>query len=225
MIISKEQIDIILNGLQNCIFDELTFDTCHKDILEHLDQTVFSLSYEWGCTKLVLMPRNCNFVVKIPFYGDMLEKKNGTYIQQFSGAKEPEGWNYCEAESILYTHAEEKEVEKYFLETYCIGFVHEYPIYVQELAVVLNEAKPCYRELSDEEIARIEKVREFCRKKNTKRFDITWIADFIDYYGEEAWIKLDKFLHDFYITDLHSENIGYNSAGAPVIMDYAGYSS
>lgn len=225
MIISKEQIKIILEGLQNCIFDSPTPDTYHDDIISHLDQTVFNLSdYGEGCTKLVLMPKNCDFVVKIPFFGENYDSKTGTYIQ-FSGAREPEGWNYCEVESILYTYAKEKKVENYFLETRCIGFVHGYPIYAQELATTLNRTKPSDYDddLSVEERTRNTKIRELCRKRNAKCFNATWIADFIDYYSEEEWFKLNKFLYDFDITDLHTENIGYNSAGAPTVMDYAGY--
>ena len=64
MVISKEQIKIILEGLQDCIFDSPTPDTYYNDIISRLDQTVFNLStYGQGCTKLVLMPKNWVFVV------------------------------------------------------------------------------------------------------------------------------------------------------------------
>lgn len=228
MNISKEQITLILDALKDCFFNQLTSETCYDDVVTRCNYEVFGVNnYDTGATKLVLMPKGCDFVVKIPFFGEDWDETSEEYIQ-FSGADEPEGWNYCEVENILYSKAEEEEVEQYFLETRCIGYVKGYPIYVQELAVTLNETRGSSDFSNSQASERIEqkkKIRSFCRRRNTHCFNATWIKDFIDFYGEEEWFKLDKFIDDYHVCDLHTSNIGYNTKGAPVIMDYAGYSS
>ena len=114
--ITEQQIKIVLDALKDCFFDNLTQETYYDDVIQHCDHSVFGIdSHDTGATKLVLMPREFEFVVKIPFFGEDWDETNEEYIQ-FSGADEPEGWNYCEVESILYSKAEEEEVEEYFLE-------------------------------------------------------------------------------------------------------------
>lgn len=226
--ITEQQIKIVLDALKECFFDNLTSETYYGDVMERCDHSVFGIdSHDIGATKLVLMPREFEFVVKIPFFGEDWDETNEEYIQ-FSGADEPEGWNYCEVESILYSKAEAEEVDKYFLETRCIGFVKGYPIYAQELASTLYEIKEdsSFNNSEKTEIKKGKaKVRSFCRRRNTHCFNVTWVKDFIDFYGEEAWCKLDQFIYNYKVCDLHTSNIGYNTMGAPVIMDYAGYSS
>lgn len=227
--ITEQQITIILEALKDCFFDNLTEETYYEDILKHCDQSVFCIDdCNSGATKLVLIPREYEFVIKIPFFGEDWDATLEKYIK-FSGANEPEGWNYCEVENILYSKAEAEEVEEYFLETRCIGYVKGYPIYAQELASTLDELRKdfAFRNREATEAAKKDKakIRSFCRRNNTYCFNVTWIKDFIEFYGEEAWIKLHNFIYDYNVCDLHSANIGYNTMGAPVIMDYAGYSS
>lgn len=216
--ITEQQIAVILEALKDCFFDNLTQDTYYENVLEYCDRSVFCIdAHDNGVTKLVLMPKECDFVIKIPFLGGGdWDEKSKKYIR-FSGAAEPEGWNYCKVENILYSKAKTEEVEEYFLETRCIGFVKGYPIYAQELASTFSELRP-KKDFNKTEI------RDFCRRNNTRCFNVTWIKDFISFYGEEAWLKLSNFIDCYGVCDLHSANIGYNTMGAPVIMDYAGYS-
>ena len=52
-----------------------------------------------------------------------------------------------------------------------------------------------------------------------------WVSTAIDWYGESKVLKLINFLKinkDRY-NDIHSKNIGYNAAGAPLLIDYSGW--
>ena len=224
MKISKTDIEIILKGLKNCIFEELSEDNYYNQVIKLADEEVFDME-KWasGATKIVLFPRKKDFVVKIPFEGEI---ENGDFLF-FRGAAEPQGWNYCEVEKILFAKAEKENFSQFFLQTEYIGDVHGYPIYIQEIGTILEEVKlnDYDLNLTESEKMRNSEIRKMCSKRMIRCFNATWIADFIDYYTEETFFKLGNFLKENWISDLHSENIGYSITGAPVIIDYASYHS
>lgn len=225
MKISETDIDMILKGLKNCIFEELSEDNFYDQVIKLADKEVFDMEkWAFGATKIVLFPHRKDFVVKIPLEGEF---KNGDFFL-FEGAAEPEGWNYCEVEKILFAKAKKENFSQFFLQTEYIGGIHGYPIYIQEVVGnTLAEIK-----LNDHNLSLIEskkrqqrnyKIRKMCKKRMISCFNATWIADFIDYYTEETFFKLGNFLEENWISDLHSGNIGYSVTGAPVIIDYASY--
>ena len=227
MQISNQQIMKILDALQDCIFEELNSTNCRENIVDLADHTVFS-GVEWaaGVTKVVLFPRGMEIVVKIPFMGEGFSDGSFTF---FEGAFEPDGWDYCKVESILFETAETEGeyLSDYFLETEYIGSVHGHPIYIQERGVTLDDTKPNNwdEDQPKEQLIRNDEIRRFCNKRMLKCFNPTWIADFIDYYSEASFLVLERFLRNNDISDLHSENIGYSLAGVPVIIDYSSFHS
>jgi hypothetical protein len=65
-------------------------------------------------------------------------------------------------------------------------------------------------------------MSKFCTKEGYIDFNLTWMADAYDYYGEEYFKKLMNFLKSEGIYDLHGGNIGYINS-RPVIFDFSDY--
>jgi hypothetical protein len=136
----------------------------------------------------------------------------------FDGANANEGWDYCEAEVRYYDNAKESCIEDYFAKTWLIGTVHGHPIYAQARAEMF-EGSTSTREYPKE---KAKTVSDYCHDMNYHCFNDWWLADFVDFFGMEALDKLQNFLENEGIEDLHDGNIGY-VAGVPVLIDYAGY--
>lgn len=194
-----------------------------------------------GVTKMVIVPKDNNKVIKIPFLGYWYyqcgdwDEKNQCYTEGNSEWEpftccDPEGGNpdnYCEHETTLYNIAVENGFGQFFLDTKFYGFIPVYnsnlqhPIYIQEKAIEYedyiykNKEK---KEPSDDsrKLARTLFSREICPE--------TWIAIAIDKYGKELVEKFFKFLDEYDMSgDLHSGNVGFTKDGNPVLLDWAGW--
>lgn len=193
------------------------------DFVSSIDtKRVPEFDYDAGATKLVIMPEDRDYVIKIPFSG--LYNEWGDYIP-FNGAEDDGyGDDYCEAEQLYYNEARKAGYGKFFMKVFCVGSSCSYPIYVQE------------------------KVDEFCRytciahqKKHTSDESLKtvvsnhlddkmqlpkiWLASCLTAFegDEQKLTDFIKFLDDTGIkTDLHAGNLGYFK-GHPVIIDYGGY--
>lgn len=212
----------LLNGLSCCDFEELNDENYEENILCLLDLGTYLGAAEVGVTKVVLYPlQDSNKVVKIPFQGHMENLYSGeekTFCP-FNGALYPVYWDYCRTEAEIYIKAVEANLEKFFAKTEFIGYVNGFPVYTQtkvNIFIDIYEEDDYSQELRN-------KTKTTCASLNARCFDACWIADFLDYYGEEAFKKLDMFLKEYGIQDLHRGNLGYLSNGAPVIVDYSDY--
>lgn len=206
----------ILKSFNNWDFD----DFCSNTFQEQLSASPYR-EYDTGATKLVIFTKE-DYVIKIPFCGDSDYYNEEYYYYPFcnAGGYDSCEWNYCEVELDLYKEAVRYGVEEFFLEPIFIGFSglkHNHPIYVQEKAIIYEEYDSKH---SKEEI---EKTGELCAEHDLYCFHKAWLTDFLDYYSLEDLQRLEKFIDDFYISDLHGGNLGYRRNGKPVIIDYAGY--
>lgn len=172
-----------------------------------------NLKYAYGMTKCVFIPKNENFVIKIPFTGEIDE--NGFFCF-FQGAGDYE-WNYCEQELEMYKLAKEHKVEKAFAKiSYIYNLEFGLPIYKQEKATF----KTCNSPLSDEEL---DTVTKSCFESGCKVFNTNWLKDAYNYYSKDFYYSLIDFLATYEIDqDLHCDNLGY-IGDRPVIIDYSGY--
>ena len=106
----------ILEALQPCSFEELTCENSEGLIWDNIGYSIFD-SFNTGATKIVLFPDEEEFVVKIPFthceneYWDDEMEEYTWGVVEFRCAGEPDGWDYCEAETIYYENAEEHGLE------------------------------------------------------------------------------------------------------------------
>lgn len=140
---------------------------------------------------------------------------------------EGDEWNYCQVECDIYALAEEEAVEDFFAKTECIGFIHDYPIYVQEIAKIYEDIfysceteKTEYRKKYTEED--YEKIDSLCYNHNYDYFNKYWLCDAFKYYGEIKGEEFLQFIKNACVGDLHKANIGY-IGDRPVIIDYSGF--
>ena len=150
-----------------CLDEYCTFEMLHEHNFE--EQVVAPLqsakcfsdwSWDNGSTKGVLIFKNLDFVIKIPFEGSCswteshYENQNGSWIydwdsrwnsnlrkieseEQFfefegSPAAGDSKWNYCQAEADLTVAAEEDGILHCFAATKFLGLANGHPIYSQE---------------------------------------------------------------------------------------------
>lgn len=179
--------------------------------------------YESGATKLVIIPENRDYVIKIPFTGilDWGDEGDRTEYIPFYGA-EDDGWgdDYCRAEEMFYEMAEKAGYEEFFMPIYCEGTMRGHSIYTQEKVDIF---------VSHCSIAEQEKYssKESKQKVKDKNYPLPklWLASCLTAFGEDEE-KLNNFLDFLEKTgmnnDLHSGNLGFFK-GRPIIIDYGGF--
>lgn len=242
---NKKTAESILSIFKDCVFDgELTEYSFEEKILKHLPEDL-NYDYHYGATKIVFILPDKDFVIKIPFSGQYIHKEvikkteTGKVCRQrvsryieFEGAESPicgegRGWNYCQVECDIYALAESETVEEFFAKTECIGFIHDYPIYIQETAKIYKDMYP-FRDNEEREYKEkytkkeIKTIDSLCEKYHYYFFNVFWLCDAFNYYGQEKGEKLLSFIKTARIEDLHKSNIGYIGE-KPVIIDYAGF--
>lgn len=211
-----------------------------EDFIWYIDRnSVPSFHYETGASKLVIIPDETDFVIKIPFTGayaeagEYYDDEEGEWIkseddrqyEDFYGASDDSGCNYCAAECEIYNEAKKKGFEQLLLKIEKVGEYNGMSVYIQpkakSFAYTGNTEK--YSSNKSKEIVREERNRV----GNTygisiHSFPTNWAASCLDILG-----SLDE-LNRFFIFlnensgDLHSNNIGYYN-GKPCIIDYAGF--
>ena len=219
----------ILKALENCIFDDLTEYNYYENVIKLMDQSVIpGGAYDSGATKLVLMPPLESFVIKIPFCGveneeydpDEEEDEFNLPVFPFECAAEPDHWDYCEAEVLRYEKAAEAGLGHLLAKVTFIGHVHGHPIYIQDKMDIFSESKS-YDSYS-KEIK--EKTRSKCEDIDVSCFNAVWITDFLEYFSDQTLIRLNEWLNDNWIYDLHCGNLGYvPETGQPIIVDYGDF--
>lgn len=224
----KKLAESVLSIFKDCIFDgELTEYSFEEKILKHLPKD-FNYDYNYGATKIVFILPDKNFVIKIPFSGCEV-KFTGAQSPMRTEEGEEDEWDYCQVECDIYALAEEEAVEDFFAKTECIGFIHDYPIYVQEIAKIYKDIYPSrkiegteYRKKYTEED--YEKIDSLCCNHNYDCFNMYWLCDAFKYYGEIKGEEFLQFIKNVCVEDLHKANIGY-IGDRPVIIDYSGFNN
>ena len=179
--------------------------------------------YFTGASKLVLLPEEeSDFVVKIPFTGTF---DFGEY-EDFYGAEEPDGWNYCRAEQEIHEAAKKHHFEELFLPLEKVNEIEDYPVYIQPRAIPYSQEKNSSEYCSKESYNKIKIERgknQEIGKCNVNCFPINWIASVMDFF-EGSIERLNEFFKflDAWCDDLHDSNIGYYK-GKPCLIDYGGF--
>ena len=221
-IISEEEKNYILNLLSTFNLKHLSQYNFMKK-LQALDDNFILAS---GVSKVAIIPKEKNYVIKIPYYGKY-RKNNGIkcFDPYFSSISKSS--DYCKSEEIIYNKAKANGLDTFFAEIEQIGKIKSIPIYVQRKAVIFEDVY--YPEDDEEENLNEHEISIF-KTITTKYSDLvedeylplSWMKDFICSYGELAFDKLYNFLSDNNIQDLHSENIGY-ICEIPVLVDFSGF--
>ena len=146
--------------------------------------------------------------------------EGATYIDIEEMQKEPD-WDYCNLECVIYNKAVERGLGAYFAEEHFLGTLDcNHPVYIQTRCTPIEELNYDYS--SVEYSKKSAKTRARCKELDIYCFNPLWIADFIEYYGEDELKRLNTFLNEMNIGDLRGSNIGYLD-GAPILFDYSGF--
>lgn len=214
-----------------------------------------TIDFEWnwdcGVSKFCIIPKHENWVLKIPFntiYEECertvkLIDDNGEEYEDYECIDEPypiEGansvyevaeWDYCAAEAAAYDHATDLGIEKYFAETKLLGFVANYPVYIQEKAEIFcdrysngSEERKSYtpeeRDEMEAKLGTITSKQGYCPELPST----TWMLDFLFCYGEKALEEFLEGLSQMSVEDLHNGNVGYVD-NQPKLIDYSSWNS
>lgn len=197
--------------------DELSSNAeMYLDKIRRLAKSM-DVEYEYFCgaSQLCIVEENADSVLKIPFDGIVKEWQDDEDEDLWHKEFKYFETNYTFKTEELYTYAEEEGVEDFFAGIKCFGhtFNHQ-PIWVQTYVEPLNNQ--C--------ISKHPSKDSIERAKNIKSpFDKSWVAVFLDIYGEKRFNDLIKFIKKFDINDMHWGNYGYTRDGIPMILDYAGF--
>lgn len=198
-----------------------------------LKNGITNVNVDSGMTKIVLIPNDKDYVIKIPI------TKIGDYEYYVN---EEEEWakgkfivrdnilgDYCSIEEKLF-NSFDNEIKEIFAETRFITKVNNLPIYIQEKIKIsygkkINQFDPVHY-LSDRksdmdihyELNSIDKYNAYYNE-----FQEDFSYDILVNYGFEFLIKLLQTIDSKGIMDLHSGNYGYNGNYKPMIFDYSGY--
>ena len=202
----------------------------NSDFIKAMDDDFLDYyNYAHGATKFVLIPvdTNTDYVIKIPYTGSFNHESGYYYHSYYHYGREDywdytngddleRPWDYCANEVHRYKIANENYLSECFAETKLLGFVNNYPIYIQEKGIIYSSCPT--HSYSDKEI---DKTSRCCN--NYRGIDRNWLTDFRFYYGEEKLLKFTHFIHENrWDDDLRLENIGYIE-DRPVLIDYSGF--
>lgn len=203
------------------------FNALGKDFFNHYH-------FDYGASKLTLIPIDDkkDYVIKIPYTGSYIfeseehshSNSSSFYYSdkeeywEFSGAVNGDNeWDYCGCEANRFCIAEEEGFSEYFAKTELLGYINNYPIYVQEKCITLSNCHHTHNHSLEER----EKTSNCCH--NYCGIDEDWLTDFRLYYGEMALINFINFIYEAgWDDDLRNDNIGYLN-NRPVLIDYSGF--
>ena len=237
-----------------CSFDALSEDTFFEAVIKPLQANQCFDNWTWdnGVTKGVLIFKEFDFVIKIPFGGRYFyteshyENTEGRWMYscdpnwdsnkvhkmdasdefyEFEGSyAEDNNWNYCQEEAEISIRAIHNDLGKCLAITEFIGYAQNHPIYAQEKCCMFSEMSSTTKaeEYKNRTATDYDSLQEV--RKRTDFWGITndWVLDFLIYWGEEMLKKLGDFIDDNDISDLHCGNIGYRN-GDPCLVDYSSY--
>lgn len=183
---------------------------------------------EQGVSKLVIIPTDYNYVIKIPFNGFFDYVWNdeagecdydNLVFYYYLNACAPDTSDYCWDELIRINKAYDAGFEKLFPATAFVKEINGHRFYIQEKVRVARDFKPTG--ISENSRQKAETLTNYY-----KNCDDTWRAAVIEYYGEIYWKSFCDWNYINCIdmlSDMHSSNYGYDMNGYPVILDVSGF--
>lgn len=187
-------------------------------------------SYNYGATKLALIPMNDedDYVIKIPYTGSYYHESGyfitnanyypskTEYCEYIAADDQDFPWNYCASEVARYALAKQEGFSKCFAKTELLGYINNYPIYVQEKCITFSDSRKNHLHTEEEKL----KTFKCCNYYGINR---DWLTDFRLYYGEKFLFDFINFICNMeWDDDLRNDNIGYIK-NRPVLIDYSGY--
>lgn len=205
------------------LIDRYTIDECEnpEDFTIYLDKNCqFPLIWcnneeffiESGCSKLVIVPKNRSYVIKIPWtgcYEDVYdEEKDREHVYRYDY-----GIDYCPMEDeINYYNDTDEEARQYLAENEFVGLYNDsIPIYVQEKVKYIGWGAATNTSVSN----------KFSAKACVYSLGTKIAKMIVEQLGYDEGFRVVRELDN--IDDLHSGNYGFDKYGNFKIIDYAGY--
>lgn len=196
--------------------------------LENLESEILYVGnyhIESGCYKIVIIPDDADFVIKIPF-----NKKDWC-------GKVLSIEDNCLDEQNIYVRMKQRGFSCFFSEPKLFEKINGIPVYTQEKAKTYLAASDCLNEECRLRGRRYRKFRKWIKNINDGEycsricfFDIPkpWWAAALKYYGFEKVKQFAKYImseeQDIcdVLADLHQENFGFReNDGSPCIIDFS----
>ena len=188
----------------------------------------FNYVIDSGATKCVIIPKNEDYVLKIPFTGyedwenqpceEDEETGEWIYDEYYDPFVPFEDGDYCRIEADNYQFAIIEGLEEIFAETSFLGYVKGFPIYVQKKVTTFWQTDKKVKHTDEERTS----LKKSYKPEDIERLPVDWCLDFIAAYGEEKFIDFLIFTIEYHINDLHGDNVAYRN-GKPCLSDYSGY--
>lgn len=206
----REELNAILDALELGDYEDLYDTVFYNQIVRPFKEKYKKpFYYDYGASKGVLIFKELNYVIKIPF--------TGSSDDDFYGAECLNGWDYCQVEEEKYWEATKEGLAECFAKTQLISMIDGHPIYLQEYAEMFSSTSSTHTKED------IEKVESYCGD-SYDCFNPAWLSDVLNYFGEAVFYKLMQFIDTFNIEDLHHGNIGYIGM-RPVLVDYSSFNN
>lgn len=206
------------------LIDRYTVDECDNpyDYTIFLDRDCeialsFSEEEEFyidsGCSKLVIIPKNRSYVIKIPWTGVYTNTtEEGEDVEESIFDYE---LNYSPMEEeINYYNDADEETKQYLAENEFVGlYNNSIPIYVQEKIKHIGWGAATNTSVSN----------KFSIKVCVYSLGVKIAKMIVEQLGYNEGLRVVKELDD--ISDLHNGNYGVDKYGQFKIIDYAGYNA
>lgn len=209
-------INDILPYVENYEFSEYFTSREEDFLISSIDCDELSFDWEDGASKLVIIPEDKDYVIKIPFNASC-----DTFLCEYYDYS----YNYCEKECNLYKKISFEEnplFTQFFLPLTKVREFENWEVYIQPKCQIYNH-------LEEEDRSKTYSKDSMMKVKSKKLGYYTnlpddWIAAVTEMLKDTKLVKeFIDMLQKYDITqDLHSGNIGYYN-GKPVILDYAGF--
>lgn len=190
--------------------------------------TVPKFTYDTGATKLVIIPKDRDYVIKIPFTGyysdPFLEIEECEKYFEFTGSTGDIYNDYCSAELNVYQKAISQSLDFIFVPITYINTIKGLSIYIQPKVDMYEQIDINLYSPSKKSIDKVILYRQsFIFNNPLNMAPISWVASLLDCVQTlEEYNKIQNFLSDVGIHDLHSGNVGYYQ-NKPVIIDYGSF--
>lgn len=169
-----------------------------------------------GYTKLVIIPKYENYVIKIPYTGsyDINADTDEIYLEREFDI------DICDEENAIYDNSSEELQQFMAYNTFAGLYNGCIRVYTQpKINITSSDAEDNFKSITS---AREKIIMRF---EYTYNFYYDW--NIINYFIETFGInKAKEVLRELdFIDDLHSNNLGYTSSGHLYLIDFGGYES
>lgn len=169
------------------------------------NELIENVTFGWGASKLVIIDEDNDWVLKIPFCNKSKD--------------------YCQLEAIYYEQAVKEGVEEPFAECYFLMEYEGAPCYVMEKINCDEQAvESDFYEIGLDKLSgqmSEDEISDYLGSMDTDEI----LGQLLEFYYEADFLqKVNAFLSENSINDLHTANLGYRGDKL-VFVDYSGYYS